>query len=510
MSSIHKIKGLSELSSILKKLKTDGKKIVHCHGVFDLVHPGHVRHFQAAKARGDVLVVTITLDKYVNKGPGRPVFTEELRAESVAALECVDYVAINPWPNAAETIKILRPDVYVKGSDYADADKDETRGIRLEREAVESVGGVIHFTDEITFSSSSILNEYFGVYNAPTQTFLKVFRSQYSADEVINKLKELRDLRVLLIGETILDEYNFVSVMGKSPKGTHIATEFINKELYAGGILACANHLAGFCDRVELVTALGKRGSFERFVRNNLKSNVVPMFFYYPKAPTIIKRRFIERVYLNKLFEVYIFKDDLSIALEEEIGNYLADDIINKYDLILVVDYGHGLLTPKLIEVLCGLPYFLAVNAQSNTASIGYNPITKYKKANYFCLGEPELHLAFQDKHASIYRLIELLAQKVSSGGAISVTRGPQGSIVYDTEKKLFHSTPPLSQNVIDTIGAGDAFLSITSACAAKGFSKDLIGFIGNAVGSLAIEILGNKSSIEAASLFKFITALLK
>ena len=358
--------------------------------------------------------------------------------------------------------------------------------------------------------SQKIKTPYFGIYPESAQNFLKSFRKLYSANDVISRLNSLKGLRVLAIGETILDEYHFVKVMGKSPKGTHIATEFINQEKYTGGVLACANHLAAFCDRVDVITALGKRGSFERFIRKNLKPNVVPRFFYYPEGCTIIKRRYVDYTYLNKLFEIYFFKDDLSIALEEEVGNYLVADVIAEYDLILIADYGHGFLTPKLIEVLCGLSSFLAINAQSNTASIGYNPITKYKRANYFCLGEPELHLAFQDKHADIHKLIKLLAQQVSSKGVISVTLGPKGSIVYDAEKELFYSTPALSEKVVDTIGAGDAFLSITSACVAREFPKDLVGFIGNTVGSLAIAILGNKASVQAEQLYKFITALLK
>src|SRR3990167_11073056 len=102
MALSRKIKNIDELAIIIQKLKNQkDKKIVLCHGVFDLVHPGHIRHFQAAKALGDVLVVTVTADEYVNKGPGRPVFIQGLRAESIAALGCVDYVAINFSFNAA-------------------------------------------------------------------------------------------------------------------------------------------------------------------------------------------------------------------------------------------------------------------------------------------------------------------------------------------------------------------------------------------------------------------------
>jgi rfaE bifunctional protein nucleotidyltransferase chain/domain len=117
-----KIKSLDELSDIILALKKDGKTIVQCHGVFDLLHPGHILHFQAAKREGDILVVTVTKDEYVDKGPGRPVFNQRIRTESIAAIQCVDYVALNGWPTAVETIKKLKPDVYVKGSEYAKAD----------------------------------------------------------------------------------------------------------------------------------------------------------------------------------------------------------------------------------------------------------------------------------------------------------------------------------------------------------------------------------------------------
>lgn len=109
---------LDDLTRIIQKLKKQGKKVVHCHGVFDLIHVGHIRHLKEARKFGDILIVTVTPDQYVNKGPHRPAFTEKLRAEVIASLDCVDYVAINKWPSAVETIKVLKPDYYVKGIEY--------------------------------------------------------------------------------------------------------------------------------------------------------------------------------------------------------------------------------------------------------------------------------------------------------------------------------------------------------------------------------------------------------
>ena len=161
-----KIMDLDELAGVLGSEKDQGRKVVMCHGVFDLLHIGHIRHFEEARKFGDVLVVSITPDHFVNKGPGRPVFDEGLRAEAIAALGCVDYVAVNRWPLSVETIKLLRPDFYVKGSDYSDPDDDRSGGIVLEETAVKSVGGTIRFTDDITSSSSHLINRHLPVFSS--------------------------------------------------------------------------------------------------------------------------------------------------------------------------------------------------------------------------------------------------------------------------------------------------------------------------------------------------------
>jgi rfaE bifunctional protein nucleotidyltransferase chain/domain len=149
---------LNNLVTELNQL-SKSKIVVLCHGVFDLLHIGHIKYFKEAKSMGDILVVTITPDRYVNKGPGRPAFNEKHRAEAIAALDIVDYVAINEWPTAIETIKLLKPDIYVKGPDYKDYKDDVTGSIKFEEDAVKSVDGEIAFTSDITFSSSSLINE---------------------------------------------------------------------------------------------------------------------------------------------------------------------------------------------------------------------------------------------------------------------------------------------------------------------------------------------------------------
>jgi len=155
-----KIVKFEVLTEKIKILKSEGKKIVHCHGCFDLMHPGHIKYFQAAKNMGDILVVTLTPDIYVDKGPDRPVFNQNLRAESIAALECVDYVAVNKWETAEETLRLLKPDIYVKGQEFENLE-DKTGKIQKEFAVVNEIGAEMKFTHEIVFSSTKLIKDYF-------------------------------------------------------------------------------------------------------------------------------------------------------------------------------------------------------------------------------------------------------------------------------------------------------------------------------------------------------------
>lgn len=156
-----KILSLEVLAQKVKELKENGKKVIHCHGVFDLLHPGHLRYFQEAKSLGDILVVTLTADRFVKKGEGRPAFNEDLRQESIASLEYVDMVSLNTEADAISLLKKIAPDLYVKGSDYRNHSDDPTGKIALEVESVRSVGGDIYYTDGIKFSSTKLINKYF-------------------------------------------------------------------------------------------------------------------------------------------------------------------------------------------------------------------------------------------------------------------------------------------------------------------------------------------------------------
>lgn len=514
MSTRDKIKSLSELAEIVKYLKERKKIIVQCHGCFDLMHPGHIKHFEAAKKLGDVLVVTVTADKYVNKGPGRPVFNQQLRTESIAALGIVDFVALNQWPNAVEMIKVLKPNFFVKDKEVDEAKDDPNTNIGREKIAVESVGGKLYLTDvyyltnETKFNSSTLLNEYFGGYPETVELFLKNFRKKHSASDIEVSLKRIKKLKVLVIGDTIIDNYQYVTGLGRTPKIIHLVTKYIEEEIFAGGIIACANHIAGFCDNVDLITCLGNQKSYEEFIREHLKGNINAKFFYRDDSPTTLKRRFVESVYMEKIFEINFLNDsDLPVAVAQEVLAYLANRL-DSYDLVIVADYGHGFLVKDIVDFLISHSKFLALNVQTNSANYGFNLVIKYARADYISITEQEMRIALHSKTGKIESLIREISRK-SKAERIAVTSGHKGCMLF-SKKEGFFEIPALSKRVVDTTGAGDAFFIVSAPWAALKMPTDLVGFIGNVAGAIKVGTICNKFAVDSEQFKIFIEHLLK
>ena len=502
-----KIKSLPELAAILREARRRGRKIVHCHGVFDLVHPGHIVHFKEARRHGDLLVVTITPDRWVNKGPGHPLFPEKLRLESLSALALVDYVALNEWPTAAKTIKLLRPHFYVKGHDYADHKADLTGKIGEEEAAIRSVGGRLVTTEGFASSSSHIINRFFSAYPPETQEYLEGMRRLHSADSIIGHLQALSQLKVLVIGEAILDQYSYCIPLGKTPKDILVATKYSHEELFAGGAVATANHLAGFCKDVTLLTNLGPDSKEESFIRGKLQSNVRLGCVRTPDRPTVRKQRFVDPEQLRKVFEIqYIDDTPLDARAENAFLRKLAREL-PRHDLVVVNDFGHGLMTPRLREEVCSARKFLALNTQSNSANQGFNAVTKYARADYVAIDEPELRVAAGDKYGAIPDLAAAVRRKLGTEQFL-VSLGAKGSFVLS--QRGWHESPALALRIVDRMGAGDALFAVTSPCAWRRVPPDLLCFIGNCVGALAVEIVGNREPIEPLSLFRFIKTLLR
>ncbi len=514
-----KIHSLAELAERLPPMRT-GKTVVHCHGVFDLLHIGHIRHLEEARSMGDLLVVTVTPDRFVNKGPGRPAFGERLRAEALAALNCVDYVAINTASKGDVPIRALRPDLYVKGPDYKDAQRDQTGGISIEREAVESVGGRLVITEDVSFSSSTLINRYLDHLSDDVRRYTAAFAERFTIDDVLGSLEAARAQRVLIVGEAIIDEYQYCEAIGKSSKEPTLAVKQREVERFAGGAVAVANHAAQFCDHVGLLTVLGERKPTgdsvvatdpdrdAAFVRDSLDPRVDATFIRRPDAPTIVKRRYVDSYFFHKLFEVYQIEDSPMVGPARDALCHTLDTTLADYDAVIVLDFGHGMIGREAVTLLCDKSPWLAVNAQSNAGNLGYHTVSKYPRADYVCVAEKEMRLEARDRGGDLRRIIEQVAARLNARHAV-VTRGSHGCLCYERDEG-FSEAPALADQVRDRMGAGDTFLSVTGPLLAAGAPMPITALVGNAAGAQAVATVGHRTSLDRVGLIRHLECLLK
>jgi rfaE bifunctional protein kinase chain/domain/rfaE bifunctional protein nucleotidyltransferase chain/domain len=505
---IEKIKNLKELPTLFSDLKSKGKKIVHCHGVFDLLHVGHIKHFKEAKTFGDVLVVSITPDEFVNKGPGRPAFTKSLRLEALSELESVDYVVANKWPTAEEIIKIIQPNIYCKGPDYKNHLDDITGKITEEELAVNSVGGKIMYTDDIIFSSSSLLNKFGNIYSKDKELLIRNIADKYSFEMIRKKVEELSKLKVLVIGETIIDQYVFCEALGKSGKEPVLVLRDLETQEYLGGSLAIARHLSSFCETVSVLSFLGKDNEYKSFIENNVEENIHLNFFNKSDSPTILKRRFVDSIDRKKVLGVYSINDDMLNESEEAKFIEAFDKLVNEHDLVITSDYGHGIITPKIADHISNSEKFVSLNAQVNAANIGTHNIRKYHNVNCLIINESELRHELRQRDGNIEEMAVTMQNMVSSK-YIAVTQGKAGVFLINSSNNS-ERCPGFAAQVVDKIGSGDALLALLSVCLYSNIDEKLSLFIGSLAAAQSVETIGNSVPVSKAKLLKIISHLLK
>jgi bifunctional ADP-heptose synthase (sugar kinase/adenylyltransferase) len=431
-----------------------------------------------------------------------------LRAEAIASLACIDYVAINEWPTAEETLRLLRPNIYVKGSEFKNTAHDITGKIGREDFVVREIGAELRFTEDIVFSSSTLINRHLSHFSQEIQEYLSIFRARHSLDSILGALDSLSDLNVLVVGDAIIDEYHYCEAIGKSSKDPCLAMKYQSHDLFAGGAMAVANHTANFARRVDLLTTLGDRDSCEEFIRSKLQPNVTPHFYHKLNAPTTVKRRYIDGYSFSKLFEIYVFDDsELPFEIEDSQNLWLTENLKN-YDVVIAADFGHSAISTRISETLVQNAPFLSVMTQANAGNRGFNTVTKYNRADFVCIAEHEIRMETRDLSGRLRPMITSLAGKLDCDCFV-VTRGRKGCMIGSKDEK-FVQVPTFASRVVDRVGAGDAFLSVTSLLTRLGVDYEVVGFVGNVVGSLAVEVIGNTKPIDKLSVKKFVTSLLK
>jgi bifunctional ADP-heptose synthase (sugar kinase/adenylyltransferase) len=270
-------------------------------------------------------------------------------------------------------------------------------------------------------------------------------------------------LRILFVGETIIDEYRYVSALGRSSKEFILATVETGDEEFEGGVVAASKH--GDWPRVECLSP--------------------PI--------SIRKTRFVDSDFNRKLFEVYdqrqidlhpILRSNYEMELERELA---------RADVVIVTDFGHGLFgpTPRSLVEKCGA--FLAVNAQTNAGNMGFNPITNWSRADFICIDDPEARLAAGMRDEPIQKVVYGLKEKMNCERFL-ITHGKNGSFYWDEQG--YGPSSALTSSGIDTIGAGDAVMAVTAPLAAVGLDMESVALVGNVVGALKIGIVGHRRHV--------------
>lgn len=508
-----KLVSVEDLVRLRDSMRDAGERLVQCHGVFDLLHPGHVSHLQQARELGDRVVVSVTADRYVNRGPGRPVFPESVRMSTLAALAAVDFVVLSEFPTAANLIEVIRPDVYCKGQEHADPTTDIMANVRREAAAVERCGGKVRFLGGAVYSSTKLLNQHFNAIPSAAREFAEEFGLDHDREKIRGVLESMGDLKVLVVGDVIIDEYVRCQVQGVTVKDHVPSVRWLGAERYWGGAFAVARHLASCAGSVTLAGIAGPGEDLGEGVPGPSSAAPVERVFEVDdRARTVIKRRYVVenklREELDKVFSVnHLVEATIIDAQTRKRFAARLREIVGQHDIVVVTDYGHGLLDAEAMDLLQDQAPYLALNCQTNSANFGYNPITKYRRADTFALDQNELHLAFRDRHSSLETLLDRLRAHLSSDVGW-LTLGASGSLSVDRDRAL-KETPALTLHVRDTIGAGDAFFALACLCARLGEPPEVGSFLGNVAGAYAVNVTGNARPVDKIELLKFASTVL-
>ena len=493
-----------------QEIKNKGQTIALCHGVFDLLHPGHIIHLEQAKAMADVLVVSITAAKYVRKGPGRPYFDDEMRMKFLSALECVDYVMLSEGYTVDDIIETVEPDFYVKGEEYARAEDDITGKIVEEKTLVEKHGGKLAFTAGQTFSSTKLINTAMSGLSNEVKQYMEEFKTRHSMGEIRSYAETAAKLKVLVVGDIIIDKYTYCNVQGIMSKDMGYSARLSHSEEYLGGAAAIARHLSSFTNDVTLLSMIGSERDIRQRLFDELADKMQLNLIYSSKFPTIVKHRYLtrneKRDEYKKIFAVNNIPEDMRyekeayIQFKEQLRKKIAD-----YDAVFLCDFGHGLIDKETMDITQQEAKFLALNCQTNSSNKGLNIITKYTRADVFTLDQQELKLAFPEYAMEEKLSLEKLAEQLKGRGWL--TRGSRGA--YGVCDSKISECPAFALSVKDTVGAGDAFFAVAGIYSAVGAPTEVGTFVGNIGGALGANIVGNKESLEKVNVLKYANTLM-
>ncbi|MCX6050971.1 MAG: PfkB family carbohydrate kinase [Campylobacterales bacterium] len=467
-------------------------KKVFVSGDFNILHPGHLRFLKFAKESGNFLTVGINNDLLSsNKG-----INQAVRLESIQATSYVDEAFILDI-SALEYIRNHKPDIVVKGKEHENEENPEL-------EVIESYGGKLLFSSgEIGFSSMDLLREEFFASDYNVKHNSKYLaRHAFKLDDLKSIIEKFSHLSVLVIGDTIVDEYITCEALGMSQEDpTIVVTPLVNNK-FIGGAAIVASHAATLGAKVKFISVVGEDEN-KSYVQDGLdKLGIDVSLCTDTTRPTTLKQRF--RAKEKTLLRVnHLKQHGISKDIETTILNKIQDSIAD-IDLILFSDFSYGVLTNTLINAITKLGVkngiYMAADSQSSS-QVG--DIAKFKNMSLVTPTEREIRLSLNDFKSGLVVLSNKLAENTHAK-YIFTTLGAEGLMIYNNSKNelLTDNVNALGSVVKDVSGAGDSLLTCSAMALCVGADIWQSAYLGSLASAIQISRVGNVP-IKKAELLK-------
>lgn len=482
-------------NEIVKKIgsfpRSEKAKVSMCHGVFDLVHPGHIRHLTYTKSKSDILIVSITSDIHVKKADLRPYVPQKLRAENLAALEFVDYVLIDQNETPIDNIKKIKPDFFVKGYEYISSRKDNPKTIE-EKAVLKSYGGQFLFTpgDYIMSSSNIIQNENPDLSLIKLKSLLEGEKTPFK--KIFETLRKFKGIEVLVVGDTIIDTYVNTSLLGSNAKTPTFSTKFISEKTFIGGAAIVAQHLKSAGAKVKFCSVIGK-DKLSKFVKKEIKrSGIKDLTIIDNQRPTTEKKYFISDGY--RLLKVDTVENS---PIKTEILNKICNHIKNhKTGIVIFSDFRHGIFSKESIKKLKGSINKKVFKVGDSQVASRWGNILDFSDFDLITPNEREARFALADQDSSIRPLATKLYNKANCKTLI-FKLGAKGILTLrrkfsNKDLRSFFVIDALEKNAIDPVGCGDALISYASLGLYVSKNPLIASILGSISASILCRINGN------------------
>jgi rfaE bifunctional protein kinase chain/domain len=484
-----KIKTREQVAEIIGK-RPRRKTVVMCHGVFDIVHPGHLRHLSYAKERADLLLASITADAQITKANYRPYVPEELRATNIAALEIVDFVIVDPNPTPTENILFLQPDYFAKGYEYfANGLPPKTRE---EMTTLETYGGEMLFTPGDVVYSSSALIEAHPPRLAVDKLLILMESEGISFAELRQTLERFRGVQVHVVGDTIVDSYCYCTLLGATAKSPTLSVRYDREEVFAGGAAAVAKHMQAAGANVTFSTVLGDDEEREFVARQVADAGIRLVPVIDKMRPTTHKQRFFAEGY--KLLQVDRVDNR---AVSEHALQWLEESLRdNEADVVVFSDFRHGIFNSQTVRTLRERIPTRALKVADSQVSSRWGNILDFTEFDLLTPNEREARFALADQD-SVVRPLALKLFQAARCRALILKLGERGLIGYRTPGHMpreFFTVDSLADHVLDPIGAGDALLAYASLAQRVSEHIVIAAVLGSVAAAISCERQGNVS----------------